>query len=542
MSTRARISVGAAGVGVFLAFLAPIAPAAAKPKPITGKLSKPGYTVIALAASGKATSAQAKRGKFRLKPPSDRVTLQLRAGDGTYAGPIVIAGRGKSAIVGVKAGAKLGKIKVKPGKGFAKLKRSLPQRFVDHGQKARAKGGVPIGAGNFGRVRSQNTHGGAPGDADLDGIPNPLDIDDDGDLILDDLDSSTAARVSQAANEFQLHSSLPLPPEAVVNANAAALSTSQIDQALSTWGYLSMSVQPGAELDCGGVPDPANPAGWSGGLSYCTRGGTGSVFSAPPPRPAFPECCDPDSDGFGTPPNSSFGGALPGFSLSHGATTAQIGTGDLLTQCLPGCREGGSEILATLQFVFATTPALVSYSDTAGNSASVSYPVGPGDPGTNNNGFPVGAPPGQDIVLTLTSWRPQRERLSADPAPRPGESGTWTDIGGLTYEAIVQHIGPVLGGQEVGRPCPQSSLSSSDLTLGSPDPHFSPDTGRLVDPAADRPASPAHTYAYSLNVTQCLASLGVVWNPGEDMGLTLEGVSPNVAGDAEETVVFRRQP
>ena len=36
------------------------APAAAKPKAISGKLSKPGYTVIALASNGKARAAAAK--------------------------------------------------------------------------------------------------------------------------------------------------------------------------------------------------------------------------------------------------------------------------------------------------------------------------------------------------------------------------------------------------------------------------------------------------------------------------------------------------
>jgi hypothetical protein len=534
-------------VGVFTALLAASAPAHAAKKPITGKLSKPGYTVIALAANGKARSAQANR-KFRLRLPAKRVTLQLRAKDGTYAGPIAVGKRkkGKRAILGVKAGARLGKVKVKPRKGYAKVKRKLAKRFVDAKRKARAKKGVPIGAGKFGRVRSKRAGGGSPGDRDLDGVPDVFDIDDDGDLTLDDLDPSTAARTSQAANEFELHSVLALPPEEVVNANAATLGPADINEALRNWGYLSASYfGPGAELDCGGEPDPADPNGWIGGRTYCTRGplGTGSLFSAPPPRPEFPECCDADGDGFGIPPDPSFGGAPSGFLISHGAGTAEIGAGDPLTECLAGCREGGPEEYAVLNFVFATTPALMSYSDTAGNSGTVSYPVSAGDPGTSDNGFPVGAPSEQDIVLTLTSWRPQRERLSGDPPPGPGESGTWTDIGRLFYEAGIQHIGPVIGGQEVGRPCPPSSFSSTDLTLlGPTDPNFMSDAGRLLDPDDDLPASPSHTYTYSLNLTQCLASLGVTWNPNEDLHLTLKAVSQNLAGEAEETVVFRRQP
>src|SRR5437867_3990827 len=140
---------------LFALVTAPLAEAAKKP--ITGKLSKPGYTVIALAANGKASSARAKPRKFKLRRPAKRVTLHLRAKDGTYAGPIVVAKKkkGKSAILGVKAGAKLGKVKVKRGKGFAKVKRKPPKKFVDAKRKARAKKGVPIGAGKFGRVRSK---------------------------------------------------------------------------------------------------------------------------------------------------------------------------------------------------------------------------------------------------------------------------------------------------------------------------------------------------------------------------------------------------
>ena len=63
--------------------VAPATLSPAKPKPITGKLSRPGYTVLALAANGKATSVVATHGKFHLKPPAKVVTLQLRAADGT---------------------------------------------------------------------------------------------------------------------------------------------------------------------------------------------------------------------------------------------------------------------------------------------------------------------------------------------------------------------------------------------------------------------------------------------------------------------------
>ena len=514
---RPTAPIGGTCVAVCLALVTSAAPAAAAPKRITGKLSRPRYTVIALAGNGKATSVKATKGKFKLRPPAKKVTLHLRAPNGTYAGPIVVGGKGKRAIVGVKAGARLGKIKVH--KGYAKVKRKPPKKSVDAKRKARAAKGVPIGAGNFGRVRSKRTHGGAPGDLDLDGIPNVIDVDDDGDLILDDLDRSTAARSSQAAPGFGLHSVLGLPPEAVLNANAAAVTDSEIDTTFQTasGSYLIIGgLAAGAELDCGGaIQQPPRQEG----LRYCSPGGTGRAFKGDGNRsgwPRFPDDFDPDHNGFGTPP--------------QGATTAEIRTGDVVIERIGG-GDTPTEVPATLQYMFATVPALVAYRDTAGNSRSIPYPVSPGDPGTNSNGLPAGAPAGGDVVLTLTFWRPQRR-------PIPPETGDWVDIGGLTYKSIVQHVGAPPGGTEVAKSCPQSTLSSTDL---SPPPGPFPGGSALVDPAPDRPASPANTFTYTLNLSECLRQLGVSWNSGETLGLTGEAVSANGGGDAEETVVFKRE-
>jgi hypothetical protein len=543
---------------LLLAGLALPAAAPAKFKAITGKLSKSGYTLIALADSGKAKSVRVKHATFLLRPPAKLVTLQLRSKDGLYAGPVVVgqAKKGKRGIVGVKAGAKLGKVVVKPGKGYAKLKKKLAKKWLAPGRWARAKKGVPIGAGNFGHVRSLNANGPAS-DPDRDGVPNALDVDDDGDLVLDDLDrsSATTARTSQATPGFQFHSTLPLPPQAVVNANAATLTTEDVDVALSSSGYLTIGVLPGesAELDCGGQPDPNNPNGWLGGLSYCTRGGTGRALkgdglccSPQSAWPRFPDDFDPDHNGYGTLPQIPItppGITMPGFFiLSHGATTAQIGTGDVVIQRVT---TGGVETQfpATLQYVFATTPALASYSDTAGDSRTVSYPISPGGPGTPGNGFPLSAPPGEDVVLTLTSWRPQRQRLSGDPLPGAGESDTWTDIGGLNYTVKVQHLGMPGTGQEVAKECPQSTLFTTDPNLSALTPQdvLPNNYPGFKDSAPDRPASPANTFTYALNLTQCLSLLGVAWEPGEDIHLTFMAISPNAGGDAEETVVFTRK-
>jgi hypothetical protein len=529
-ATRRGVAAGVSCVAL-LALLFAGAPAdAARKPPITGKLSKSGYTVFALAKNGKASSARTRPRKFKLRPPAKVVTLHLRAKDGTYAGPIVVGKKkkGKRAILGVKAGAKLGKVKVKAGKGYAKTKRKPPKKFVDAKRKARAKKGVPIGAGKFGRVRSKKTRGGAPGDLDLDGIPEPLDIDDDGDLILDNLDLSTAGGGARAAQTQggcgfycpTVSSYLPLASfEQTVNVNAGS-DFGQINEALRSIGYLRFApLSDTAELDCGGEEVP--PDGWNGGLSYCTRGGTG-IASAGGPGPPFPGPkfgqFDSDGDGFGTFPKPSF--------LAHRATTAQIKAGDPLTQRDDAT---GTEIFPTLNFVFVTVPALVSYSDTAGNSATVSYPVAPGGLGTPGNGFPVSAPAGEDVVVTFTFWRPQRQPIpGSDP-----DAAQWMDIGHLTYAAST----PPGGG------CPQGTFSTADPNLGDPPSRPLLGTGGLEDLKNDEVSNRGNILTYTLNLSQCLAANGLSSSfdePGEEQMINFMAVS-GATDTAQQTVSFERQ-
>ena len=313
MISRTRSALLAACT-LILALLVP-AFVQAKPAKISGKLSARGYTVIALAASGKAKTDRAARGKFELRPPTKKVALQLRAPDGTYAGPIVVAKRegGTRAIVGVKAGAKLGKINVNPGDGYATLTQRLRAKYVNVKRTALAEQGTPVGAGNLGRVRA-STGGGAPGDADLDGIPNAIDVDDDGDVILDRFDpesGTAAARGSADPPDVAVRAisllNLDLPD--AVNANAPGLSEEQIEAALPSFGGLilgSLGIEaegpndPPVELDCG---DPDT------GLIYCRKNGSTATITSVSlvPRPPggssgdpFPGCCDRDDDGFGS--------------------------------------------------------------------------------------------------------------------------------------------------------------------------------------------------------------------------------------------------
>ena len=100
---------------------------------------------------------------------------------------------GERAILGVNSASALGSIQVDSAAGLAKAEAPTVaqwESWVDTERWAQASGGVPIGAGNFGRVRSSELSGSGVGDLDRDGVSDPLDIDDDGDLVLDNLDET----------------------------------------------------------------------------------------------------------------------------------------------------------------------------------------------------------------------------------------------------------------------------------------------------------------------------------------------------------------
>ena len=102
---------------------------------------------------------------------------------------------GKQAVLGVRRGARLG-----PDQDPQRLCDAHPSIGRRSGSTrvcaARAKRGVPIGAGRVGLVRTKLPRRGGPGDRDLDGIPNGIDVDDDGDLILDGYDRPATASSS----------------------------------------------------------------------------------------------------------------------------------------------------------------------------------------------------------------------------------------------------------------------------------------------------------------------------------------------------------
>ena len=536
-----------AGMLALLAALLIPALAQARPARVTGKLSAPGYTVIALAASGEVKTDRARHRRFRLRPPTRKVTLHLRAPDATYAGPIVVATEGEDAIVGVRAGAKLGKIRVDQGDGYATLARRLPARYVDTELSANAANGVPVGAGNFGRV-FVSAPSGPSSDLDLDGVPAPLDVDDDGDLILDPFDRLPGARAAYAAEPapdvvVTGRSVLNVDMPEIVNANAPGLTDEQIEGALPSFGKLILGTlgidasepgKPSVELDCG---DPDT------GLIYCRRnGGTGKLADIyPVPRPGdpgerFPRCCDPDGDGFGSlawavvpQPGALDAHAVP---LLHGATSDQVRAGDLL---IASANDGAQGAFAgAVSYVFQTVPALASYTDEDGNSRTISYPVTPGSPGTKENPFVVSdgpdadpTPPGAsgpipEIEVTMTFWRPQRKAL-------PEEPGEWIDVGHTVYVASGRGINQDAS-SFTGLPCRPSAYSEADPNLTptqAPDfPLWFNSVPGLEDSSDDQPASLVNTFSFTLNLSRCFGLIFNDQNHTDGLYLRAQPINP----------------
>jgi hypothetical protein len=467
-------------------------------KRITGRLDKPGYTVIALAPNGKARVVRARSGAFRVVAPAGRVSLQLRAPSGKYAGPVVVGRKGGRAVVGVRAGTHLGKVVVHSR--YAQVAHRLPRATVDASRWARAHKGVPIGAGRFGRVRSKPPKNPPAGDRDADGVPDVIDIDDDGDLVIDNVDRSKAAVSAQSVSATQgvltgwIKAFLGGGVSFVANANAPSL-VDAISRVLPESGFLMIGTMPGdfVELDCGGANQSTPRAE---GLVYCSIGGTGKAQRPDGNNPPFPEAFDPDGNGMGNLTPFPTGGGDNTLFLLHGATSAQIGTGDVLVQRVT---DNGvqTQFTDTVQYVFATDPTLVSYDDGHGGAATVPYPVPVGGPGDmEENGFPVTAGPNGHVEVRLTFWRPQR-------APIPPETAPWIDLGHLSYGVSIAYTGDY---------CPMSSQSNPSPTLAET-PAYANEGGMLTDQADDRPADPANTLSVTVDLTECLAAKGVSFPP-----------------------------
>jgi hypothetical protein len=534
---------------------------------VTGKLSSGGYKIAAVGFNGKMTISAHRQFSFRA--PESEYTLQLLASNGRYAGPVVVGGTSSKVALGLKDSVKLGAIDIVAKKGYGHTTKAAPKAHIVTSRWAYAKNGVPIGNGlNLGLVRSKGTGGGTgPGDDEAHvGIPNELDIAVPGTLTLKSLAPVRASGVKRAlsarfasqapigpppASADPWMSQLFLPMNETVNDDASGITKADIDQALKSNLDLKLLQIPSGslvELDCNG-------------LSYCSPGGTGQAQLEGEPvgggnsgcqglnylcQVPFPSATVDPSSGYGeivgpNAPADLLGDDANGgheFSLVPGATSSQIGSGDVITEVVTNAGTT-TETPTTLDFVFSTVPAIASYSDTAGDSGAITYPDTSGL-GTGQNPIEVAAGSNGDAVVTFKIWRPQRAGV-----PGAGEPALM-DIGNLWY-ALDSASGPSQGqvGSATAPQCSAASYSNLSPTLslegsGSGQDFAPAGDGSLVDSASDAPASAANTISFTVDITQCLTDHGTPFPVGQPMQFDISANSQSSSDHANQTFWLER--
>lgn len=480
---------------------------------VSGTLkSGKGYTIVVVQSNGKAKKLKvtSTKGTFSVSGVTlAGASLNLISATGQYWGPVVLAGSGTKVYETIKGSGNLalGTVTRKTGYAVAVAPKTRYQTSAAYTVKA-AKG-KPVGASKLGRVKVGNGtstlagYNGPGKDADLDGIPGAFDIDDNGNLILDNVDRTGRAGkrlalvrafgpalrdicptpdqpqpagctpptlpasgggTESATTEFKLFSNFKLTGATSINANIAAITdlNSLIAAAVPTTVTLATQVIGGATatLDCLGN-------------AYCASHTVGSA--------TYPLVNFAAATFTGTYLDLATG-PTGDAQISPGAAPADIGAGDAFIEMV-----GASSYPGTLNFVFNTAPALASYNVGSGVQ-TVTYDAS----GVTASGMSPAAPitlAAGATSLTVTFWRPQREALST-------ETGTWTDIGGLTYRADT----PNTPAGSTKHSC--TGAYSAATSNGTPVATTLTSDG-VLDPALDAQANVDNTVSWTIDLATC---------------------------------------
>jgi|GEM_PF-894994 len=493
-----------------------------------------GYRVVLVQGNGfaKKVTVSKASGAFRLSTRRlARSTLHLIRSDGSYFGPIVLKATPKRSYCTVAGRVRLQLGAVTLKRGYAVV-RKVPRGRYDtrRAYVATARRGKPIGAGKAGRVRVAVLLGyqGEGGDLDRDGLVGAFDIDDNGNMILDNVDRTwrgemrpAAKTPSQAAarealgedpppppppfRQFRISSNFRLPGggadqgtgEMCVNANIPGIEDVDglIDTVLPPVLLLFMPVMSGtddgstATLDgLGNAWVPQHPVGgftypmYEKNLSIREEERLTAGHSKGPGLLDLVAAVGRDGDAF----------------IFPGATSSQISPGDAFIERL----DDGRQYAGVLNFVFNTVPAVKSYRFDDGAVTERSYDAQgvPADNGILD--VPAGA-----RTVTLTCWRPQRK---AAPGETGSPTGSWVDMGKLSWEAPPLRMADN-GTGDVDVQVGDSGYlvsASSETAAGSIPVPVEPDIPEVVDPVADKPADPASTFTLTLDFAQMFPQWG----------------------------------
>lgn len=462
-------------------------------------------------------------GKFTIPKPKKGMTLHLVNTSGTYYGPIVAA-------KGAKAYAALN------GEG-GKLKAILKSTFgaVNYTKHAAiyTKGGAvsynsttgPKGAGKFGFVTTESVANNGISikvaqegvDTDKDGIPDVLDIDDDGDLRLDVVDEVAHVNPPLAGESY---STLRLDLVDSLNVNSGGLSDSLIDSLISEHLILKINLR---DNSSGKTISAANVD--CGELSYCNGStGTATLRMSPGPLSEGDPWINYDTDSDGLPnlylEDESISTIPATIGVKPRATRSQIRTGDSLF--IKATFESGppQTIPVLVPFIFNTGPALKSI-DSGGGTTTITYPLSLGDTGTQvSTPFVLSS-----SSVTMVFWRPQRSAIEGAET-----SGTYYDMGGLSYGVSLAVGSSVYN-------CNSDEYSGLSSTLSVRDDANG--TKILRDSALDVEADTDKTLQYTIDIGACLSRQGVSTS-GTDVLLALEAATDK--NDSTSQFIYMQLP
>ena len=486
-----------------------------------------GGSLLAVSSDGRAVRTKITSGSSSLNVPKASIsgtTLQIVSKSGTFLGPVVLASAsgGKKAYLtlGKKAGSKpalnLGTATVK--KGYAALRKPLATGSLLTSSYSKATKGVPIGSGRLGLQSrgmkasvAQSGAGEIPSgtDPDRDGLTSNIDVDDNGNGILDNQDAA------QRPTSAGLFATLNLRPGDVgTNVNATGVTAAQIDANISGensfnfifyFGGGKLPTSAGAYVDCGA-------------LSYCNSvTGTAVISGLAESAPDLPRGTlwrnwrvDGNRHGNGLERITNNGQNAWAAGLQPRATTAQIAPGDLFNVVFRGA--GGDVVTpVALPSYPVTVPAIKTV--TSGGVATTILNGDPTSPGSNESSAIALSAAGD---LAFDYWRPQRRGIAGT-----GE-GALIDMGNLHYTITIGGL-RTAGGTEV-----RVSREFSCNGDGQPVSPESPggDFYGPADPTSDAAPNPANTRTYTTNLRSCLnGAISAGYLPA---GTSLAGAKVNV--------------
>lgn len=478
-----------------------------------GKLatnSPQNYKIIAVNKNGSASIATINSsGKFSVKVKKG-TTLQLVDSSGRYKGPLVAAKGSKAYPTLTGKGGNIGTIKLKSGFGVIAYNGKTLPYFSAKPTIAFKSSTGPKGANKFGfvqtqtsqrdireiKVRAGNVQEGQ--DLDSDGLPDLLDIDDDGDLKLDIVDE-----VPHTDSEFQGETTSTLRLDLVdsLNVNTGSISDSLIDELISEHLILSIGVRNNGTKTISSVNVNCQS------LSYCAaQGGTATIRmdNGPLPEDSLWTGYDPDSDGL---PNLQIvQEIIPAtIRVRPHSTRAQLRTGDTILMSVKNTDNSTASVPAIIPFVFLTGPALKEFSNN-GSTTTISYPVNSGTPGTSSiNPFVL-----TSGSVAMTFWKPQRKNIEG------AENEGYYDLGGLSYGVSLSVGSSVYTCNADEYSGLSSTLSKrTEAVLG---------TSALRDSSLDSVADASNTLSYTIDMATCLSRQGVNTS-GAIVTMALEAVS-----------------